>query len=57
LAVEDAVAKGRRELLIAMATGTFQLAKVAVTHNLFAAILDRIARLTIPPPLVAGHGT
>jgi len=30
----------------------FQLAEVAVTRNLFAAILDRIARLAIPPPLV-----
>jgi hypothetical protein len=29
---------------------TFQLAEVAVTRNLFAAILNRIARL--PPPLV-----
>jgi hypothetical protein len=33
----------------------FQLAEVAVTRNLFAAILDRIARLAIPPPLVTGH--
>jgi len=33
---------------------TFQLAEVAVTRELFAAILDRIARLAIPPPLVAG---
>jgi hypothetical protein len=31
---------------------TFQLAEVAVTRNLFAAILDRISRLAIPPPLV-----
>ncbi len=31
---------------------TFQLAEVAVTRNLFAAILDRIARLAIPPPVV-----
>jgi len=31
---------------------TFQLAEVAVTRNLFAAILDRIARLALPPPLV-----
>lgn len=31
---------------------TFQLAEVAVSQNLFAAILDRIARLAIPPPLV-----
>lgn len=30
----------------------FQLAEVAVTRNLFAAILDRIARLAIPPPRV-----
>ena len=30
---------------------TFQLAEVAVTRSLFAAILDRIARLAIPPPL------
>jgi len=30
----------------------FQLAEVAVTRSLFAAILDRIARLAIPPPLV-----
>ena len=28
------------------------LAEVAVTRDLFAAILDRIARLAIPPPLV-----
>ena len=31
---------------------TFQLAEVAVTRNLFAAILDRIARLALPPRLV-----
>jgi hypothetical protein len=31
---------------------TFQLAEVAVTRNLFAAILARIARLAIPPPAV-----
>lgn len=31
---------------------TFQLAEVAVTRNLFAAILDRIARLAIPPPVL-----
>jgi hypothetical protein len=36
---------------------TFQLAEVAVTRNLFAAILNRIARLAIPPPLVAGRAT
>ena len=29
---------------------TFQLAEVAVTRNLFVAILDRIALLAIPPP-------
>jgi hypothetical protein len=34
---------------------TFQLAEVAVTRNLFATILDRIAQLAIPPPvLVSG---
>jgi len=31
---------------------TFQLAEVAVTRNLFAAILNRIARLAMPPPQV-----
>jgi hypothetical protein len=31
---------------------TFQLAEVAVTRNLFAAILARIALLAIPPPVV-----
>ena len=31
---------------------TFQLAEVAVARNLFAAILDRIARSALPPPLV-----
>jgi len=34
---------------------TFQLAEVSVTQNLFAAILDGIARLGIPQPHVAGH--
>ena len=34
---------------------TFQLAEVAVSQRLFAAILDRISRLAIPPPGVAGH--
>ena len=34
---------------------TFQLAEVAVTRNLFAAILDRITRLAIPPPVVVGR--
>ncbi len=29
---------------------TFQLAEVAVPQRLFAAILDRIALLAIPPP-------
>jgi hypothetical protein len=33
---------------------TFQLAEVAVTRELFAAILDRIERLAIPPPLAVG---
>ena len=32
---------------------TFQLAEVAVTRTLFAAILDRIERLALPPPVVA----
>ena len=32
---------------------TFQLAEVAVTRRLFAAILDRIAQLAIPPPQAA----
>jgi hypothetical protein len=36
---------------------TFQLAEVAVTRNLFAAILNRIARLAIPPPMVAGRAS
>ncbi|KKK86120.1 hypothetical protein LCGC14_2766430, partial [marine sediment metagenome] len=34
---------------------TFQLAEVAVTRNLFAAILDRTRRLALPPPVVAGY--
>ena len=34
---------------------TFQLAELAVTRNLFAAILDRIERLALPPPVVAGR--
>ena len=34
---------------------TFQLAEVTVTRNLFAAILDRIARLALPPPVVVGR--
>ncbi|MCH9653202.1 MAG: transposase, partial [Planctomycetes bacterium] len=34
---------------------TFQLAEVAVTRSLFAAILDRIERLALPPPIVTGH--
>jgi hypothetical protein len=34
---------------------TFQLAEVAVTRNLFAAILNRIARLAMPPPVAAGR--
>ena len=32
---------------------TFQLAEVAITQKLFAAILDRIERLALPPPVVA----
>ena len=32
---------------------TFQLAEVAITRKLFAAILDRIERLALPPPVVA----
>ena len=34
---------------------TFQLAEVAVTGQLFATILRRIARLSLPPPAVAGR--
>jgi hypothetical protein len=34
---------------------TFQLAEVAVTRNLFVAILHRIASLAIPLPIVAGN--
>ena len=30
---------------------TFQLAEVAITRKLFTAILDRIERLALPPPL------
>src|SRR5438045_629989 len=33
---------------------TFQLAEVAVTRNLFAAILHRIARLAQQPPVLVG---
>jgi len=33
---------------------TFQLAEVAMPRRLFAAILDRIARLAIPPPSERG---
>ena len=32
---------------------TFQLAEVAVTRRLFAAILDRIEQLALPPPMAA----
>ena len=32
---------------------TFQLAEVAITRKLFAAILDRIERLALLPPVVA----
>jgi len=35
---------------------TFQLTEVAVPGRLFAAILDRIARLAMPPPMAAAHG-
>jgi hypothetical protein len=35
---------------------TFQLAEVAVTRDLFATILDRIARLALPPPRTSGCG-
>ncbi len=31
---------------------TFQMAEVAMPRELFAAILDRIQRLGVPPPLV-----
>ena len=31
---------------------TFQLAELALARNLFAAMLDRIARLAIPPPVL-----
>ena len=34
---------------------TFQLAEVVVKRNLFAAILDRIKRLALPPPVVYGR--
>lgn len=34
---------------------TFQLAEVAVTRNLFAAILARIERLAMPPPVAIGY--
>ena len=33
---------------------TFQLAEVAVPRELFAAILNRIQRFGVPPPLVQG---
>jgi hypothetical protein len=36
---------------------TFQLAEVAVRRELFAAILERIKRLAVPPPSVAGAYT
>jgi len=31
---------------------TFQLAEVVITRKLFAAILDHIERLALPPPIV-----
>ena len=34
---------------------TFQLAEVAVTRKLFAAIFERIEQLALPPPVVAGR--
>ncbi len=34
---------------------TFQLAEVAVTRNLFAAILNRIERLALPLPDINGR--
>ena len=34
---------------------TFQLAEVAVTRRLFAAILDRCEQLALPPPVVDGE--
>ena len=33
---------------------TFQMAEVAVPHELFAAILERLQRFGVPPPLVQG---
>ena len=33
----------------------FHLAEVAVTRNLFSAILDRIVRPAIPPPIITGN--
>ncbi len=33
---------------------TFQMAEVAVPRKLFAAILERIQRFGVPPPLVHG---
>ena len=35
---------------------TFQLAELAVTRRLFAAILDCIERLALPPPVIARCG-
>jgi hypothetical protein len=34
---------------------TFQLAELAVPRQLFAAILDRIAQLALPPPSEPGY--
>jgi hypothetical protein len=34
---------------------TFQLGEVAATPKLFAAILNQIARLAMPPPVVVGR--
>jgi hypothetical protein len=34
---------------------TFQRVEIGVPRNLFAAILDRIARLAMPPPVAVGR--
>jgi hypothetical protein len=33
---------------------TFELADVAVTRKLFVVVVDCVARLTLPPPIVSG---
>ena len=58
--VVDPGAPGLREKLIKIGAKvvrhakyvTFQMAEVAVPRELFAAILDRIQRFGVPPPLV-----